>query len=420
MAKSKAGGTRAYIRGRIGSDVYSIGKDGKGKKQQVVRSLAETVANPQTALQMKGRMIMSTVMQTVSAMSQIIDHSFDNVVAGQPCISEFIRQNYALIKADVTAHPASDNVFGLNKYQEKGAKHGAYVISQGSAALPAAVVNAASAATITIAGSSMTMADLIETLGLGSDDYMTLVGITDGGEMAYCRLHLRSDVAGTTVISGTDLSDFFSLDGNVTPTLAVAGQVMSIALPQGQANSAIIVSRKTSTGYSHNKATLLVPASPAWTADVALATYPEGAERFLNGGGFNGGGVTPEPTPTPTPGGDAEILTVLYGSDALVKGQTNTKQSGSSKKISGTAQNTSGITNPGVVVYTGDAPTDGPGSVYVCAAVQSNGSFACSLVLDDVGTYKIQLMSGFTSENDFAGQLVGEVWGTLVIENDNP
>lgn len=46
MAKSKSGGTRSYIRGKIGADVYSVGKDGKGKRQQVVRSLAEQVANP--------------------------------------------------------------------------------------------------------------------------------------------------------------------------------------------------------------------------------------------------------------------------------------------------------------------------------------------------------------------------------------
>ena len=75
MAKSKNGGTRAYIRGRIGSDVYSVGKTSDGKKQQVVRSLAESVANPRTASQMFGRMVMSTVMQAVSGFKPIIDHS---------------------------------------------------------------------------------------------------------------------------------------------------------------------------------------------------------------------------------------------------------------------------------------------------------------------------------------------------------
>ena len=78
-------------------------KDGKGKKQQVVRALAETVKNPQTIAQMRGRMIMSTVMQAQSAMAYIVDHSFDGVPAGQPSISEFIRRNYELIKADVAA-----------------------------------------------------------------------------------------------------------------------------------------------------------------------------------------------------------------------------------------------------------------------------------------------------------------------------
>ena len=93
MAKGKSGGTRSFLRGRVASDVYSIGKDAKGNKQQIVRSLAESVANPQTLAQMRGRMIMSTIMQAVSSMAMIIDHSFDNVPAGQPKVSEFIKRN---------------------------------------------------------------------------------------------------------------------------------------------------------------------------------------------------------------------------------------------------------------------------------------------------------------------------------------
>ena len=311
MAKSKSGGTRSYIRGRVGADVYSIGKDGAGKKQQVVRSLAETVANPQTAAQMRGRMIMSTIMQAVSAMSALIDHSFDGYPAGQPSISEFIRRNYALIKADVAAHPSSNNEFGLNKYQEKGAKHGAYVVSNGKALLPSGVVNSASALAITVAGSSMTQADLIESLGLSADDFITLLGITDAGELAYCRMHVRTDIAGSTAISGTDITDFFDIEGNDIPSFAVAGQVISIALTAGQANSALIVSRKSGSGYQHNKAVLIIPSAPQWTADVALATYPEGSQRFLNGGDFSGGGISPEPTPTPTPG-EEYALTITH------------------------------------------------------------------------------------------------------------
>ena len=87
MAKSPVGGSRAMLKGRIGSDVYSVGKDGKGRRQQVVRSLAEQVSNPRTQAQMEGRMIMSTVMQAVAGLSAIIDHSFDGIANGQPSIS---------------------------------------------------------------------------------------------------------------------------------------------------------------------------------------------------------------------------------------------------------------------------------------------------------------------------------------------
>ena len=107
------------IRGRVASDVYSIGRDAMGKRQQVVRSLAEVVSNPRTLSQMRSRMIMSTVMQALGALKVIVDHSFDNVSGVQPNLSEFIRRNYALAKADAIAHAGYANTFGMVKYGEK-------------------------------------------------------------------------------------------------------------------------------------------------------------------------------------------------------------------------------------------------------------------------------------------------------------
>lgn len=89
MARSKSGGTRSYIRGKIGADVYCVGKDGKGSRQQVVRSLAEQVANPQTNPQMVQRMLMNSVAQLTHALKPIIDHSYAGIPAGQPSISHF-------------------------------------------------------------------------------------------------------------------------------------------------------------------------------------------------------------------------------------------------------------------------------------------------------------------------------------------
>lgn len=318
MAKSKVGGTRAYIRGRVGSDVYSIGKTGSGKKQQVVRSLAEQVKNPQTLAQMRGRMIMSTVMQAVSAMAAIIDHSFDAYPVGQPNISAFIKENYGLLKEDVATNHATGNNFGLNKYQEKGIKLGAWVISMGQAAgLPAAAaVLSASALTITL-GADTTVGGLKSVLNLGADDYFTLCAIPEPGQFVYVRVNINKSLADTETIAAGNIASLFEFDGNVAVTPALSGSTITLTPAVFGANNGIIVSRKENGAYKHSTCVLATPTAPSWAADVALATYPEGAQRFLNGGDENispsqSVTPTPDPSPSPTPS-ETHTLTLTVG-----------------------------------------------------------------------------------------------------------
>lgn len=286
MATSKTGGSRAYLRGRVGSDVYSIGKDANGKKQQVVRSLAESVKNPQTKAQMFGRMVMSTVMQAVSALRPIIDHSFDNVPAGQPNVSEFIKRNYQLIATDAKANESANNLFGLNKYQEKGAKQGAYVISVGSAIGIKGITIDGANKTLTIAlSASATMGDLKSAIGLTSNDYFTACAILSDGRFAYERFHINPDFSDATAISAENVDNLFAVEGNVIASISLSGNNVVITLSEFSANAGIIVSRKVLNGYQHSSVTLAAPTDPTWTAEIALATYPVGQERFLNGGG---------------------------------------------------------------------------------------------------------------------------------------
>ena len=290
MAKSKSGGTRSYIRGRVGADVYSIGKDAKGKKQQVVRSLAETVANPQTLAQMRGRMIMATIMQAVSQLKPIIDHSFDGINGKQPNISEFITQNYALVKADVAAHPASANVFGLNMYQEKGAKQGAYVISNGKAVLPAALVltQASGLITIALSASTMTIGGLKAALDVQSEEYFTLVGIKTDGAAAYERFRINPELADTTAITSSNIANVFVTEGNAAAVVAVSTNSITITLSTIANCCAIIISKKVEGGFIHNKAVLGAGTALSYAANSALATYPVGSAAYLNGGDLYG------------------------------------------------------------------------------------------------------------------------------------
>lgn len=298
MAKSRAGGSRSYLRGKLGSDVYSIGKDGKGKKQQVVRALAETVKNPQTIAQMRGRMIMSTVMQAQSAMAFIVDHSFDGVPAGQPSISEFIRRNYELIKVDVVAHPSANNTFGLVKYQEKGVRGGAYVVSDGNAQLPSIVEftfeDLEPAINFSGLTSGFTAGDFRSLLGLNVGDYFTLVHVSkDPGRLVAHRIKVIDTLADATVITDANARQLFDVetinatDGE-TLSFDVAADGASLRVfcsPATADGAGLILSKKVGGQWTHNKCILDIANSQMrYTADVALPTYPVGSERFLNGG----------------------------------------------------------------------------------------------------------------------------------------
>lgn len=290
MAKSKSGGTRSYLRGRIASDVYSIGRDASGKKQQVVRSLAEQVKNPQTLAQMRGRMIMSTVMQAVSGLAALIDHSFDNVPNGQPSVSEFIRRNYALIKADVASHPSSDNTFGLNKYQEKGVKAGNYIISDGSAILPSFVVTddiADAFLSLTIPESAATAGAIRTALGLSENDFLTMVHIDTNGKAEFYRVSVSNALADDTAITQANVANLFTIDNPLLMSVSVtfsAGKISFSDSNNAPVACGVIFSQAIDGGYSHSRCVLSGAGGYSFNADTAIATYPIGEERFLNGG----------------------------------------------------------------------------------------------------------------------------------------
>lgn len=379
MAKSKSGGTRTYIRGRVGSDVYSIGRDSKGKKQQVVRSLAESVSNPQTQAQMRGRMIISTIAQAAAALRPIVDHSFDNVVGARANLSEFTARNYQKIKSDIAAHPSVNNKFGLVMYGEKGAKQGAYIISDGQAALPAALVITKSEGklSITVAGDNLTVAGLKSALGMTSEEFFTLVGLTQGGVAAYERFRINPNIDDTTAISSSNLGDLFAVEGNASAVLALASNVISITLESIAGCCSVIISKKVAGGYIHNKATLGAGEGFSYSSDVALPTYPVGAQNYLNGGDIFGmteqnsiAPVTPDPEPTPENTKVLSIAKTGTGTATVKKNGVNVA-SGANVEIGATL-------NIEVVPATGQTPTATLSGQTVALTLDSNkwvGSF---------------------------------------------
>ena len=362
MAKSKSGGTRTYLRGRVGSDVYSIGRDSKGKKQQVVRSLAESVSNPQTSSQMRGRMILSTIAQALAVLRPIVDHSFDNVIGAQANLSEFTSRNYGLIKADIAAHPASGNTFGLVAYKEKGAKQGAYVISDGQATIPAALVltKASGIIAITLPSDAVTIGGLKRALGMTSEEYFTFVGLTTTGAANYERFRVNPTLADNTAIAAGNIGDVFAVEGNAVASIAISTNVISITLASVAGCCAVIVSKKANGKYIHNEAVLGSGIDFDAPSDAVLPTYPVGNENYLNGGdifgqqeSFNPGGDVP-PTPSPTQSAISGVtvngvsvaqtgqVNLVAGSNAIVIG-INAGTDGASYGVAVVAKTAAGI-----------------------------------------------------------------------------
>lgn len=358
MAKSKSGGTRTYLRGRVGSDVYSIGRDAKGKKQQVVRSLAESVSNPQTQAQMRGRMIMSTIAQALVALRPIVDHSFDGLVGARANIAEFTKRNYALIKADVIANPSTNNKFGLVAYGQKGTNRGQYVIAAGQASVPTALVLEKSAATITITlpTDNVTVGGLKSALGFSSEDYFTLVGLTADSTAAYERFRIAPSLASDTAITSDNIADVFAVEGNASAPVSIASNVITITLNSIAGCCAVIVSIKASGKYIHNNAQLGSGNGFPYPSDEALPTYPVGAQNYLNGGDILGMQETiaddsssEDPTPAP---GQNPLLTVTK------QGQGSATVTVDGSTINGSARIAEGKTiNISVVPEDGETPT---------------------------------------------------------------
>ena len=328
MAKSKSGGTRSYIRGRVGADVYSIGKTAAGSKQQVVRSLAESVANPQTINQMVQRMLMTTVSEACKVLKPIIDHSFDGVPDGQPAISEFMKRNLPLLKDFYENGAESGYQFALNEYQERAGLCGAYIVSSGKKRFPAGGANFWKPAPgtgdaiiecfvdVPVVDNKQTFGDFAKRWPLGRDGYLTLVGIEATGahtsRFIYYQLKLRSDVADDYVMCSWDatsgertfkcgIEDVFEVDTNMDMYMSMYGAYSEPddeerLGPKFDGNQdtqaqggcyALIGSWKTKAGWEHNTARLDCDLSNTIhyrKNSLVITTYPIGTQRFLNGG----------------------------------------------------------------------------------------------------------------------------------------
>lgn len=86
MGKSRKGGVYGFLRGKVGSVTFSILSakySSSGKKEQLVRALPDSVANPQTVSQVMQRMKIRPAQRFYGAFAELLSNAFQGVEYGE-------------------------------------------------------------------------------------------------------------------------------------------------------------------------------------------------------------------------------------------------------------------------------------------------------------------------------------------------
>ena len=289
-------------KGSTKSHTYSV-VNGK----QITKDRVEGGKNPRSYAQMVQRCMITTIGSAYSAMKSICDHSFEGKSAGMPCMREFSSRNMMLLR---TSQEYNNGFYGFNKYQQPGLVPGSYVISDGS--LPEALVDAC-IDSVDASGKKVTMT-LVLTDGGTVAEVAEAMGCKNFGDM--CTVALMYPKANGsygfgavrfTYISGASVLDSFSVavTGDAvtaTPTFTANKLKLTVRMVADFATDAsadrtymtAITSRKVNSNWLRSKAQFNVTdATPSFAE--AIATYPIGQERFLNGAAS----TNQKPTPSP-------------------------------------------------------------------------------------------------------------------------
>ena len=265
--------------------------DGK----QITKDRVEGGKDPRTYPQMSQRCIVGTIGSAYAAMKSICNHSFEEKTAGMQCMREFMSENLKQIRI---CREYGNGFFSFNKYQESGLVPGSYVLSKGS--LPDACPDASILSinvldkqiTVEVATGS-SLARIKRAMGCRNyKDTCTIMLMYPKANGSY-----GFGAVCFTYKEGDTVLDSFSVEGfgdvvAATPTFAsntlkVEVRMLS-ALASGATTAntymAAIASRMVNGDWRRSNAQFDVQDARPTFAE-AIATYPIGEERILNGGG---------------------------------------------------------------------------------------------------------------------------------------
>lgn len=196
MARGRVGGTRSKVRGAVGSEIYTIGKDGEGRLTQIVSARPDSRAYSNTPAQAKNRCIMGMIHRMFHFLPDYIRQGYSGIPEGTLSFQHFAKINYNNLRKDFEEHFSGDNVFSWKKKHVLIPPAGPWILIQSD--LPAFKINGRIVGdalgcmfdfdTFGVSG-HITLGEALNQWGLKLNDRLHVVVFSTNVETGEVRLH---------------------------------------------------------------------------------------------------------------------------------------------------------------------------------------------------------------------------------------
>lgn len=132
MGRGKLGGTKAKIRGKVGSEIYQVKRLEDGTLTQNVYKAPESREYTNTEAQAKARMIMGQIERMFHILPDVIKYAFATIPSGTLCFQHFSKLNYELLRKDLQDCWDSTPNFDWRPKYELSAPAGNWVLTDGT------------------------------------------------------------------------------------------------------------------------------------------------------------------------------------------------------------------------------------------------------------------------------------------------
>lgn len=271
--------------------------------KQVTKDRVETVKNPRTPAQMDQRMLMKTVGAAYSAMREIVDHSFQGYSYGMQNMSHFLSVNAEKLRSWLN-NPAKEPVFVA--YGQNYLTANPWRISEGTAShilVTPTAAQTSSSLTVSLSGDvtgDFTASKFFDMLGIKVGELCTICIIyaDANGDANFAFVRFTALQAGDTALTGTNYGDYIKIETNK------AGMTVALTDVSGKGGFDCLWS---GSEFEDQGSVIMAAIHSAkvdgvWTRstenfepeeffggqiyDDAIATYPVGEAKILNGGNF--------------------------------------------------------------------------------------------------------------------------------------